>query len=179
MAEEPLVDASDVERWIAACKEAPDRGAAAMRMAVNDAGNGARTQVVRTLARQMGVPVTTVRQSLTTIPATPRDLVYELGSVGGYLSLSSFDAQQRRAGVSARPWGRRRIFRGTFIIPRFGGHVFRRTTRARFPIQRLWGPAMPQELVRGTVPNVFEREVRQRLPVRLRHHLDRLFPSED
>lgn len=176
MAERPIIDTADLGRWIAACHEAPARGKGAMRMAINDAGNYARTRVIRTLATQMGVPVSTVRQGLTTRPAM-RELIYELGSVGGYMSLKSFDATQRRAGVSARPWGRRKIFRGTFVIPRFGGHVFRRTTSARFPIAKLWGPAMPQELVRDKVPDEFERAANERLPARLRHHLQRLFPE--
>jgi hypothetical protein len=176
MAEQPLIDASDLSRWISVLEVAPARGAAAMRMAVNDAGNAARTRVIRTLAAQMGLPNSTVRQGLMTRPAT-RDLIYEINSAGGYLSLKSFDAEQRRAGVSARPWGQRRIFRGTFIVPRLGGQVFRRTTRARFPIVKLWGPAMPQELVRGAVPNAFEATARARLPARLTRHLERLFPD--
>lgn len=177
MAAEPLIDASDLQRWTDACHEAPARGFNAMRMAINDTGNFARTRVVRTLAIQMGLPQGTVRQGLTTVPAV-RNLIYELGSTGGYMSLKSFDARQVRAGVSARPWGRRKIFRGTFMVPRFGGQVFRRTTRARFPIVKLWGPAMPVELVRDKVPEEFERAAEQRLAPRLRHHLDRLFPNE-
>jgi hypothetical protein len=106
-----------------------------------------------------------------------RDLNYEINSVGGFLSLKSFDARQVRAGVSARPWGRRRTFRSAFVIPRFGGEVFRRTTRARFPIVKLWGPAMPQELVRDAVPREFASAVEARVPIRLRHHLQRLFPD--
>jgi hypothetical protein len=172
-----LIDSSDLDRWIKACQTAPAQARDAMRMAINDAGNFARTRVIRTLASQMGVPVSTVRQSLTTRPAW-RELVYELASAGGFLSLASFDAQQRRAGVSARPWGRRRIFRGTFIVPRLGGQVFRRTTRARFPIVKLWGPSMPQELVRDRVPAVFETEANNRLPVRLAHHMNRLFSDD-
>lgn len=177
MAERPYIDASDVDRWTAAVLAASPAAQTAMSRAINDAGNYARTRVVRTLATQMGLAQGTVRQGLTTIPAR-RSLVYELNSTGGYLSLKSFDAQQRRAGVSARPWGRRKIFRGTFIIPRFGGQVFRRTTSARFPIVKLWGPAMPQELVRDKVPDEFERAAEERLGPRLRHHLDRLFPNE-
>lgn len=176
MADQPLIDASDLNHWIKACEEAPKKGAAAMRMAVNDAGNAARTRVIRTLATQMGLPVSTVRQGLQIKPAG-RELIYEINSAGGYLTLRSFDAVQRRAGVSARPWGVRRIFRGTFIVRSLGGQVFRRTTRARFPIVKLWGPAMPRELVRDKVPLVFEQEVSNRLAPRLRHHLSRLFPG--
>jgi hypothetical protein len=77
----------------------------ALQWAVNDSGNAARTQVVHTLARRMGLPFGTVREGLRTYAAKPGKLSYELVSEGGYLSLRSFAADQRRAGVSAR--GRR------------------------------------------------------------------------
>jgi hypothetical protein len=167
------IDVSGLDRWMRFAEEAPAQCAKALQMAVNDAGNLARTQVVRTLAIQMGLPFGTVRQGLQTKTARGGDLTYELNSSGGYLSLKSFDARQVRAGVSARPWGQRRVFRSAFVIPRFGGEVFVRTSRARFPIKKLWGPSMPQEMIRGAVPKAFEDTIRARLPQRLRHHLDR------
>lgn len=172
-----IIDAAGLQRWAKACETAPARAAKIMQMSVNDAGNAARTQVVRALARQMGLPFGTVRQALVTKPATPAGMDYAILSRGGYLSLRSFGAEQRRAGVSARPWGNRRIFRGTFVVRSLGGQVYRRTTSARFPIVKLWGPAMPQELVRGAVPKAFEETIRARLPARLTYHLDRTFPK--
>jgi len=148
-----------------------------MSRAINDAGNGARTAVVRSLGNQMGLLYGTVRSELTIVPATTSRPEYAIKSSGGYMSLRSFDAQQRPAGVSARPWGRNRVFRGTFIVRSLGGQVFRRTTRARFPIAKLWGPAIPVEMLRGTVPRVFEDSVVERLPKRLAHHIARLMPD--
>jgi hypothetical protein len=49
------IDLSAIERWRKLCETAPDRSVVAMRRAVNDAGNAARTQVYRTLAKQMGL----------------------------------------------------------------------------------------------------------------------------
>ena len=64
----------------------------ALQWAVNDSGNAARTQVVHTLARRMGLPFGTVREGLRTYAAKPGKLSYELVSEGGYLSLRSFAA---------------------------------------------------------------------------------------
>ncbi len=171
------LDVSELEDWRRLCAAGAERSADALRYAVNDAGNAARTQVVRTLGRQMGLPYAAVRQGLSIRPAR-REPVYEINSTGGYLSLQSFGAEQRRAGVSARPWGQRRVFPSTFIVRPLGGQVFRRATKARFPIVKLWGPAMPQEMVRGAVPGAFEAAVRERLPARLAHHLEQLFPAQ-
>ncbi len=68
------------------CAAAPERSIDVLKRAVNDAGNAARTQVVRTLGRQMGLPYSTVRQGLTIRPAESEP-VYEINSIGGYLSL--------------------------------------------------------------------------------------------
>lgn len=172
------IDCSELRGWIRLCQMAPKESVKAMQYAVNDAGNAARTQVVRTLGTQMGLPYATVRQSLTTIAASPSRLAYELHSAGGFLSLASFDVRQVRAGVSARPWGQRRIFRSAFIVRALGGEAFRRTTRARFPIRKLYGPAMPVEMVRDQVPAAFEQATAERLPKRLGYHLERLMPEK-
>ena len=171
------VSVRGLDRWIEACQTAPKKARAAMLHAVNDTGDRARTQVVRSLAKQMGLPYGTVREGLTTRPAQPSALRYQIVSRGGYMSLRSFDPQERRRGISARPWGKRRVFRGTFIVRSLGGQVFRRTTRARFPIEKLWGPAMPTEMVRNATPKAFEDSVEVNLPIRLVHHLNRLLKA--
>jgi hypothetical protein len=171
------IDVGELRRWARVYTTAPERSASVLMQAVNDTGNAARTQVIRTLARQMGLPAGTVRQNLVTRPASLRSLSYEIVSRGAYLSLRSFGAMPRRGGVSARPWGKRRVFRGTFIVRQLGGQVFRRTTPARHPISALWGPAIPTEMIRDAVPKAFDDAIAERLPRRLAHHLDRLLPK--
>lgn len=171
------VKVSGLERWLDACKNAPVQARDAMMHAVNDTGDRARTQVVRSLAKQMGLPYGTVREKLRTRVANKSALLYQLETTGGFMSLRSFDPQERKRGVSARPWGTRRVFRSTFIVRSLGGQVFRRTTSARFPIQKLWGPAMPVEMLRDNVPKDWETAVQVHLPARLAHHLNRLLKS--
>jgi hypothetical protein len=33
-------------------------------------------------------------------------------------------------------------------VKRYGGGVFKRTGKARFPIEQLWGPSVPKEMLR-------------------------------
>jgi hypothetical protein len=49
---------------------------------------------------------------------------------------------------------------GAFVVPAFGGNVFRRVGRksgdakgSRGPIQKVWGPVLPNELLRSDQPN--------------------------
>lgn len=194
MADRPLIDASDLRRWERYCSAAPERGVKAMCRAVNAAGNKARTQVISALAKEMGLSYGKVKDQIRTFPArdTP---VYELRARGGYISLRAFGAVQRKKGVSARPWGKRRLFRSTFIVRKLNSQVFRRATaqekaamsaraKARrketfVPIVKMWGPALPKEMVDATVSAEFERVGRSELPVALAHHMGHLFPDFD
>lgn len=56
----------------------------------------------------------------------------------GYLPLSKLGAaRQTRSGVTVRGWG---SHKSAFIVRRYGGNIYTRTTKKRFPIKRLWGP---------------------------------------
>jgi hypothetical protein len=50
--------------------------------------------------------------------------------------------------VRAKIWGKAQSFRSAFVVKRHGGGVFKRTGKARFPIEQLWGPAVPVEMLR-------------------------------
>ena len=77
------------------------------------------------------------------------------------MSLKEFGARQTAKGVSAAPWGKRRVFPHAFIAPTLGGHVFIREGRSRLPIRKLWGPAIPREMVKDQSKEAFERTVRE------------------
>jgi Prophage minor tail protein Z (GPZ) len=149
----------------------------AIARALNWTGNKARTQVARTLARDTGVGYGVIRNALRTTPASPAKLTYEIGVSGAHIPLAEFHARQTRRGVSAAPWGQRRVFPHTFIVEQLGGQVFKREGRARLPIRKLWGPSLPIELVRGASPAAFEKSAAADLPQRLAHELGRLFPA--
>ena len=65
-----------------------------------------------------------------------------------HLPLSFFGAKQFSYGVRAKIWGRAQTFRSAFIVNRYGNGAFKRQGKARFPIEQLWGPAVPVEMLR-------------------------------
>jgi Prophage minor tail protein Z (GPZ) len=146
----------------------------ALSRAINHTGDKARTQVTRALAKQTGLKYAKVRETLRTIPAAIGRLVYRIVSRGGYTSLKEFGARPTQKGVSAAPWGRRRVFPHTFIVTSLGGHVFERTSSKRFPIRKLWGPAVPAELVKDQTKAAFEGVVAAELPARLDYEIGAL-----
>jgi hypothetical protein len=61
--------------------------------------------------------------------------------------------------------GKRKIVRGGFIGP--NGHVFKRVGRARLPIRKLHGPALPSQFANETVTSALISVTNRVLPVRL------------
>ena len=168
------IDTVDLVRRELVYQAGPKRIQQVISRVLNHVGGTARTKVKSTLAKQMGLPAGTVDARLITKRAYPGNQSFEITAAGRPIPLAEFDARQTRRGVSARPWGQRRVFPGTFIVEKLGGQVFRRVGRARLPIVKLWGPSIPREMLRDEVPRVFFEEIRTKLPIRLQHELRRV-----
>lgn len=155
----------------------------AIRRAINHTGDKARTLVMRTLAKQAGVKYRDVRKIVTVTRANFDRGLYRIAARGTTIPLSHFGARQTKKGVSAAPWGKRRVFPHTFLWPRVHGRVFVRTGhkarmlrgpnkgRQRETIRQLWGPALPKELLKGETAAIFLATVRAELPARVVHEV--------
>lgn len=142
--------------------------------ALNRGGNQGRTQVRRSLVAQTGIKYGLINKAVLDTRATPGDLSYSLIATGGETNLSLFNATQRKKGVSAAPWKKRRIFKGTFIVGAYAGKVFRRKTDERGPLAPLWGPNIAREIVRSPTINEWQK-VGPFVLNRVEHELSRLF----
>jgi hypothetical protein len=154
----------------------------AFRRAINHTGAKAKTQVVRSLAKQMGLPQRKVREGLSFRRANFERLEYTITGQGRAMSLKEFGAKQFGYGVRAKPWGRSQRFAGAFIFagtpssgqPVAGGHVFKRTDGWHStPIEKLYGPSIPKEMVKDASAAAFERTAGD-LGARVGHELRRL-----
>jgi hypothetical protein len=159
-------------------------GQAANR-AVNRAGDMARTQVRQKLTRQTGLKRPTIVKAVKVSRSTPQTLVYRMSAHGGDVSLKYFGARETKAGVSAAPFGNRKIFASTFmragwwpnrvVKPRWNGQVFARAGASRFPIEKQKsGVIIPNEMVQGETRDAFRSTVARVLPQRLDHEINRL-----
>jgi hypothetical protein len=163
-------------------REAPK----AVNRAINRTGDMARTQVVRVLAKQTGLPQKTIRRSVKVKRSTWGDLTYTLKSAGGDVALKYFQKRETMEGVSAKlgtARGRvvfpRTFFRGGAFPHRvdltaFGGQVMDRVSTERFHLRKVKsGVFIPAEMVTGATAEAFERSVAQTLPRRLDHEIAR------
>ncbi|MBX8803455.1 hypothetical protein HBA92_22375, partial [Ochrobactrum sp. MR28] len=105
---------------------------------VNQVGNRSKTQVIRALTKQTGLPRKTIVKAVgNPNTAKPGKLSYEMTTRGGDIRLKYFNAKEIRKGVSATPLGKRTLFEGAFMkagrfpnrvtVGQFKGHVYRRS----------------------------------------------------
>lgn len=148
--------------------------------AVNWTGDRSRTKVKVGLRQQTGLKAKVITKAVRTKRSNPITLTYQMDASGGDIALKYFGARETRKGVSAAPFGKRKVFAGTFTKGgRFpgrkalgmGGQVFKRTSAARGPIEKqLSGVIIPAEMVKGPTKIAFATSL-ARLDTRMAHEL--------
>jgi len=153
------------------------------RLAINRTIDGAFTKVKPALAKQVGLSQakTIAKGGVRKIRANYSALEGKIVSRGRHISLKEFKPRQFKAGTKASPWGKRQLFESAFMGPRPGavavklaGHVFVRSSSDRHPIEKLWGPAVPVEMVKEESAAAFESASRTIFPRRVEHEIKRL-----
>ncbi|UYZ08568.1 phage tail protein [Agrobacterium salinitolerans] len=161
------------------------KGHKALARAVNRVTNTIYGRVIRAVRKQSDIPTAIIRRSIKKRLASPKGGNIEgvIWATGKPLSLKYFRARQFRFGVKAKHGGTWHRYPSAFMGPKpgaiskkLGGHVFKRTSSGRFPIEMLFGPSVPEELVRGESERVFRTTVQDMLPVRVAHELSRMLP---
>ena len=156
----------------------------AVNRAINRTGDMARTRVVKTLAKQTGLPQKTIRKLVKVKRSTWADLSYNMSAAGGDVSLKFFKSRETRKGVTAFVRGKRQLYEGTFmkggsfvrgrVALKMGGHVFLRIGNRTDLEKQKSGVVIPAEMVDGATREEFERTVEQQLPRRLDHEIGRI-----
>lgn len=144
-------------------------------LAINHTVAKAATQVKRALVHQTGLRYGELSKEIRQFSASAGDATASLQADGPYHRLSEFGARETAAGVSAAPWDTRRLFEHTFVIEAYAGGVFKRQGDDRFPVEQLWGPATPKEMLKDASLEAWERVLIADLPVRMAHEWGRLF----
>lgn len=150
-------------------------GAAAR--ALNRSADQATTAMGRQLADETGLGVRDVHDTFEIEHGDMSDFSYHLRIPGRQTRLSEFAPRETRKGISARPWGQRRVFPGTFEIPG-RDDVFHRTTRARYRIEPLFGPNLAVEAMRGDTLQVGADTFCEAFARRMQHEIGRLWSKK-
>lgn len=154
---------------------------------INQVGNRAKTQVIRNLTKQTGLPRKTIVKAVgNPAPARAERMSYELRTRGGYIRLKYLAPRETRRGVTAKPWGKRQLFARTFmkggafpdrkVVAQFNGNVFRRLNTSGTKLtQARSGMRIPTEMTTGATRAAFERTAGPLLQERVERALARHF----
>lgn len=135
---------------------------------INKVGNRVRTQVVRTLTKQTGLPKKTIQKAVGTEGAKPGKLFFTMKSKGGDIRLRFFSPRETRKGVVARPWGKHTLYPGTFMrggkfpkrvdVAQLTPDVWRRLNKSGTHItQQRSGVRIPVEMISGATAEAFDK----------------------
>lgn len=145
----------------------------AFARAINHEMAKANTAVKRELRDETGIKARDIARALKRQRAKSNYLTAQITARGGAMPLKYFNARQLKMGVRAKPWNKTRKFKSAFIVKSLAGHVFIRSSKKRLPIEMLWGPAIPKEMIKRPVTNAFERSTAQ-IADRAVHELSRI-----
>lgn len=145
-------------RYEAMVQRVGERDAAlAFSRALNYEGRKTFTAVKRSLRKQTDIPPFMITASMAFRSSSQRNLRTIISGSGKELPLRLFKPSQFSYGVRAKVWGKHQTYRSAFIVAKYGGNVSHRTSKKRFPIQRMFGPSIPKEMVKDETLETFEQ----------------------
>ena len=142
----------------------------AARRALNRTAQQVRTQSVRALAKETGIVQRSIRERVDIRQANYSELAAEVRARPRTYNIASFGARQTNAGVVSKAWGKRRVYRGGFLI-NSGRTAMIRVGKSRLPIRPLWGPRIHREFEREVVNDAMVRTTTERFPINFRQQL--------
>lgn len=113
---------------------------------LNRTNDSVATIARKLIAKDMGIPAKAVRVGMFKLKAIRHKLTASTIARGRPINLIRFKARQTKKGVSASAWGKRKVYKGTFIANK-GRTVFKRKGKARAPIRGVWGPSIPKTML--------------------------------
>ena len=139
-----------------------------MVTALNKVGAEVFTQAKRELKDATGLKVGVVAKGLKKDKARRGDEEYTIRIKSRYKNVIEFGARQTKKGVSAKVWGKRRVYKHAFIgSGKNSGKqlVFGKSKRKKNKLKALHGPSLPREFYRQDMESLFNKKIKTRFPI--------------
>lgn len=168
-------DVRGTERWLTGLRKKAVPKAASM--AINRVAATVRSRGVKAIAQTTSLKQRKVREAVViAVKARRANLTAVIRARPHGINLIEFVAAakrvpgafRRQAGVSARAWGQRKVYAGTFIGkgPRSGKLIVAvRTSKARGPLKGISGPSIPRVFVGEEVQREMLSTAKARWPI--------------
>ncbi len=140
----------------------------AMVTALNKVGAEVFTQAKRELKDATGLKIGVVAKGLAKDKARRGDETYTIRIKSRYKNVIEFGARQTKKGVSAKVWGKRRVYKHAFIASgKNSGKqlVFGKTRGNPKKLKALHGPSLPREFQRQDMESLFNKKIKTRFPI--------------
>lgn len=113
----------------------------ATNRSLNRVGGKVNTQVLRYVSKKVGLPQKALKQRgfFARVNSNLKTLTTQIRVIYGAIPLKDFNPRQTKQGVTAKAWGKSKVYDGAFVSDTLGRHVFVRKSKARLPIKKLWG----------------------------------------
>ena len=147
----------------------------ALVTALNKVGAEVVTQAKRELKDATGLKAGTVGKKIAKDKARRGDEEYTIRIKSRYLNLIEFGARQTKRGVSAKAWGKRKLYKHAFIgSGRKSGKqlVFGKTRGNPKKLKALHGPSLPREFHRQDMESLFNKKIKTRFPILFKRALE-------
>ena len=103
------------------------------------------------------------------------DETYTINIKSRYKNVIEFGARQTKKGVSAKVWGKRRVYKHAFIGSgkNSGKHlVFGKSKRNQKKLKALHGASLPREFHRQDMEKIFNKKIKTRFPILFKRALE-------
>jgi len=140
----------------------------AMVTALNKVGAEVVTQAKRELKDATGLKAGVVAKKIKKDKARRGDEEYSIFIKSRYLNVLEFGARQTKRGLSAKVWGKRKIYRGAFNGSRRDSGkqlVFKKRKDDPKRIETLHGATLPREFHRQDMESIFKKKIKTRFPI--------------
>ena len=140
----------------------------AMVTALNKVGAEVFTQAKRELKDATGLKIGVVAKGLAKDKARRGDETYTIRIKSRYKNVIEFGARQTKKGVSAKVWGKRRVYKHAFIASgKNSGKqlVFGKTRGNPKKLKALHGPSLPREFQRQDMESLFNKKIKTRFSI--------------
>lgn len=154
----------------------------AVNATVNKVAVTVRKEGNQVISKETGLKVAKLREGIKIIKSNPTTLTAIIKARGKPFNLISFGAKIKKAkkkpiGVTAKPWNKKRFFKGGFILNVTGNPVFKRVGAGKKAIKPMFGPGIVREFIRDKTTIIFNSIARSRFrevfPKELRHRLEK------
>lgn len=132
----------------------------ATNRSLNRVGSKVDTQVRRYVSKKVGVSQKMLKHRgfFARISSNMKTLTTTIRVMYGAIPLADFNPRQTKQGVTAKAYGKRKVYNNTFIVESLGRHVFVRQGKERLPIQKIYGPN-PASIAKSAELDVILRKV--------------------